>query len=220
MQRAPSRSLTPSKQTPFDAVELSPIFSRKVVRKLLKSSSHISNPSEEDSNNDEDSFSETPSQQVEIDAKVPTYQVPIKQAELQAPPQRPPPTPKEKSPSSSFKVSSPEKSPKRSESGNFEGKRENIKRYLFIVKETINILARKLALRQNVVLVCCLLIKLDLIGWHNVPQAQLHPVKRYGHSCVAFRSSIILYGGYSGQPIGDMWFFDTSTNFSQCFSDW
>lgn len=50
----------------------------------------------------------------------------------------------------------------------------------------------------------------DLLSWHQASAGQFQPLKRHGHSFVAYHSSIILYGGYSaGQTLGDMWFFDT-----------
>lgn len=58
---------------------------------------------------------------------------------------------------------------------------------------------------------------IDLLCWHNAQQGQFHPIKRQGHTCVPYQQSMILFGGYSGQPVGDMWFLDTSTKY-YCFS--
>ncbi|PRP78853.1 hypothetical protein PROFUN_01026 [Planoprotostelium fungivorum] len=47
------------------------------------------------------------------------------------------------------------------------------------------------------------------MSWISPNYGQMHPTRRQGHSCVAYQSTLILYGGQYGQPLGDMWFLDT-----------
>jgi hypothetical protein len=81
----------------------------------------------------------------------------------------------------------------------------------------------------------------DLFGWNNALQGQMRPkLRRYcsptiiiiiiiivliiiiiiyyllmewgrGHTCVRYDNFMIVYGGYSGRPLSDMWVLDTST---------